>query len=115
MANSLKVYSKPKLLKSFSLKENDLHKYLSAPQHQGICSRAVSVILWSPERQRRPFSLGENGFSTLSSVYTITETALAAEGMLPPQAWAGAEADLSTKLVVPLTLRLFEISEGRFR
>jgi hypothetical protein len=28
-----------------------------------------------------PFSLGENGFSTLSSVYTITGTALALKRM----------------------------------
>jgi len=39
MADSLKVYRKPKRPKSFSPKESDLHHRLSTPQHQGICSK----------------------------------------------------------------------------
>jgi hypothetical protein len=44
---------------------------------QENCFIAVPVILWSSKQRRMPFSLGENGFGTLSSVYTITGTALA--------------------------------------
>jgi hypothetical protein len=56
------------------------------------------MMLCPSEAAEKVVFFGENDFNIFAPGYTFMGNALAAEGMLLPDAWAGAKTDLSTTL-----------------